>query len=245
MSQLGIGESFSDELINSVLDEQQAASEITKIAGRFAEQMWHDLFEQNHLQLQYSQADKDWFAPVGFDKTPWQTLDKLSPGKDVSWINKNDGWALTFDYESAHQLAEGSDADDFYDDPSGYIFNIVDEPFIDELLALAIGAGIQFGDLKVLDAEKYDQYLYEKYRAEPEMYVLKVEVRGETPWTGVRYRDLKENQQVHLVTNLAASMNSEELGGETGVATHLLNCMAAHDQTAESVKAFIGTKVSG
>jgi hypothetical protein len=106
----------------------------------------------------------------------------------------------------------------------------------------AIGAGLESYDLKNVKEDVYSGYL-EEYYSDRWYYSVSTEITQDSPWTGIRYRELSAQQQMNLVMNLVATLKHPFLGRADGLSLYLLDCLAKHDQTSENVKAFIASQL--
>jgi hypothetical protein len=243
--QSGPTRSFHVGLIDSKLDFQTASSAVLEMSDHFAEQMWHDLAKQKHLTLNYwnSENGEDKFFPeFGFAENEKlnifeldeEVLNQLSPGIYVTWIEKE----ASFDRVYAQTLAEDSEGQEHFLE-GDYVQHAYQEPFPSMNLGLAIGAGKQYGDIDLVDSEIYDFYLQQIYGDDVENYETKVTIAKDTPWEGIGYRELNEQQQMNLAVNLLSTMDHPYLGRPDGISRHFLCCLALHDDSAEKVKAFL------
>ena len=229
--------SFSSEILTKKLDADSASRVILEIADQFSEQMWHDLSEQKHLSLVYwNEYRGATFRPSDRDlgNASEEVIKLFSPDYEVTWVSKDE----TFEFVYARERAEDDDGKWHFEENT-YVDYIVEEPFAKENLGLAIGAGIQEEDLTVLDSAKYEEYLEELHSDDSEMYEVSIAVIKDSPWEGIRYRDLPDDQKMNFVLNLIATLNHPFLGRSDGISVHLLDCLAKHDQTPETVKALI------
>jgi hypothetical protein len=229
---------FTSEFINSRLDVDAASRNTLEIADQFLEQMWHDLAEQKHLDLYYlnEQHDPDIFRPEDIGQTSEQILDYFSPSYSVTWISKAE--SLNFAYASD----EAHDAGRLHFEESDFWDHLDDGPYSNVNLMFAIGAGLEGYDLKNVKEDVYSGYL-EEYYSDRWYYSVSTEITQDSPWTGIRYRELSAEQQMNLVMNLVATLKHPFLGRADGLSLYLLDCLAKHDQTAENVKAFIASQL--
>lgn len=225
---------FAPELLNSNLDLQESALAILEMADHFTEQMWHDLNIQGHIDLHYSNSDDgDTLLPSETFGANEELLNHFSPGYFVTWARKDEeldtGYALDRIQDEGHDHFEDEIFVDFLEE----------EPFSAVNLAYAIGAGLQHEDLEVADQEEFGGYLEDCYADDREMNEVKLVITSDTPWLGIRYSELSEQQQMNLALNFVNVLKHPYLGRKDGIAVHLMHCMAKHDQSADSVKAFL------
>jgi len=227
--------SFTTKFINTRLDEDAASRATLEIADQFMEQMWHDLENQEHLELYYFNEYRGaTFAPTELGEASEEIIKFFSPGYSVTWISKDE----TFDFDHASDLAYNDHGLWHFED-NIYVDYIVDTPFVEPNLGLAIGAGLQANDLKVLDSQSYEGYLEELHSDDREMYKVNISVVNESPWHGTRYSDLSDDQKLNLVLNIISTLKHPYLGRSDGISIHLLDCLAKHNQTPEAIKALI------
>ncbi len=225
---------FAPNFINSKLDFVEASKQALEIADQFMEQMWYDLAQQNHLTLSYTNIYRGAeFLPADLGNTSEEILNFFSPGYFVTWVDKED----RFDFDWARERAEDDDGNSHFEENT-YV-DYIDEPYCGPNLGLAIGAGVEAGDLKVLDLERYEEYLEEFHSDDSEMYEVTVTISKESPWQGTRYFELSDEQKMNLILNFIATLKHPYLGRSDGICVHLLECLAKHDQTPDSVKALI------
>lgn len=229
---------FASDFINSKLEVDAASRNTLEIADQFLEQMWHDLAEQKHLSLFYSneQHDPHIFRPHDIGQASEQILDYFSPGYSVTWISKEE--SLNFEYASDE--AEG--AGRFHFEESDFWDYLDDGPYSSTNLMFAIGAGLEGNDLNNVKEDVYSGYL-EEYYSDSWYFEVGTEITQDSPWTGIRYRELSADQQMNLAVNLVTTLKHPFLGRADGLSLHLLDCLAKHDQTAEKVKAFIASQL--
>lgn len=243
---------FRVDLIDSKLDLHDASSAILEIANHFAEQMWHDLAEQKHLTLNYwnrEYGSDKFFPEFGSDQIDTlaireldeDILEIISPGSHATWIDRDD----SFDIAYARSRAEDSDGGLDHFLGNYYIDEIGEDPFPYMNLGMAIGAGFGYGDIELVDDKFYDFYLEQAFGDDVEMVETKVTITSDTPWVGIRYRELAEGQQMNLAINLWTTMGHPYLGRPDGISRHFLCCLALHDSTAENVKAFLLLQLAG
>ena len=227
--------SFAPELLNSNMDATASAAVILEMADHFAEQMWRDLKMQGEFDLDYTNDshEGDSLVPLELYGADEQLLKRFSPGYFVTWARKDEDLDVSYAQDRIYE-------DGQYHYEEGHFTDFLDEaPFAELNLAYAIGAGLQHEDLEVVDQEEFESSLEVCYGDDREMYEVNLVVTGDTPWTGVRYRELSEQQQMNLALNFVNVLKHPYLGRKDGIALHLMHCMAKHDQTADSVKAFL------
>lgn len=162
-----------------------------------------------------------------------ELLKRFSPGYFITWAAKEEELDLVYAQDRA--IYDGAEN---FDD--GIFMDYMDEiAFAPQNLGFAIGAGLQNKDLEVLGQEIFEYYLDCIFGDDREMYEVELIINNETPWSGIRYRDLSEQQQMCLVVNFVNALKHPYLGRNDGIAYHLMHCMAKHDQTADNVKAFL------
>ena len=229
---------FASEFINTKLDLDAASRNTFEIAHEFLEQMWHDLAEQKHLSLFYSneQHDPHIFRPQDMGQASEQILDYFSPGYSVTWISKEE--SLNFEYASDEAYIAGR----FHFEDGDFWDHLGDGPYSSTNLMFAIGAGLEDNDLINVKEDIYSGYL-EEYYSDSWYFEVSTEITQDSPWTGIRYRELSAEQQMNLVMNLVTTLKHPFLGRADGLSLHLLDCLAKHDQTAEKVKAFIASQL--
>ena len=225
---------FASEFLNTKLDLDAASRNTFEIAHEFLEQMWHDLAEQKHLDLHYSQEqhDPDFFRPLDIGQTSEQILDYFSPVYDVTWISKEQIFNFLYAADEAYDAGRSHFEESYFWDHLG------DGPYSNTNLMFAIGAGLEGNDLKNVKEDVYSGYL-EEYYSDRWYYGASTEITKDSPWTGVRYRELSADQQMNLVLNILTTLKHPFLGRPDGLSLHLLDCLAKHDQTAAKVKDFI------
>lgn len=236
-----VSQSFSEALLSSKLSFEDSARAVLEIADQFAEQMWRDLAVQKHCSLEYWEEGGylDKFFPVftaaaqsGSEVLNEDLIEILSPGEWVTWVELSN--SISFDYLRGG--AENFDGQ-FHFDERDYLDYLNDGPYSATSLGFAIGAGVENGDLEVVDQDGYKTYLLSAYENTDPGVDCEVTVSGDSPWTGVRYRELSEDQQMNLVINLLTTLKHPYLGRPDGASRHFLNCIALHDDTGENVKA--------
>ena len=241
---------FHDELIESKLGLHEASRAILEMADYFAEQMWHDLAKQKHLHLNYwinSHGSDKFFPEFGVvEKSQIKIIDlddevlkQICPGQDVTWIARSSSFDRSYARDRAQEL-EGQEH--FLE--NDYVYQIDEEPFPYMNLGLAIGAGKEYGDIDLVNDEVYDFYLEQIFGGDIDMLETEVEITSDTPWVGIRYRELTEDQQMNLAINLLTSMEHPYLGKPDGISRHFLCCLALHDSTAENVKTFLSLQLA-
>lgn len=240
--------SFEVGLIDSNLDLESASRAILEMADHFAEQMWHDLTKQNHVSLRYwhnqgGEYGEDKFFPefgafenqvLDIQDLDDDVLDRISPGMWATWISDYE----VLDIKYARDRVEDFEGKEHFLE-SAYVEHMTEEPFSSMNLGMAMGAGKEYGDIDLVSEEIYNFYLEEIFGDDMEMFETQVEITSDTPWSGIRYRDLTENQQMNLAINLLTTMEHPYLGKHDGISRHFLCCLALHDHTAENVKAFL------
>jgi hypothetical protein len=235
---IGPTRSFSPGLLDSTLEFEEASRAVLEMSDHFAEQLWHDLAKQGHVHLQYSNSeDGDSFKPIPVESASSFSdfaSRVLSPGYFVSWIDKDERLDVVY----ARELLETDDGLSHFEDEEHLSF-LEKEPFSVENLGYAIGAGLQMEDIKLLNEQKYIDYLDEIFLEHPEMNNVVVSIISDTPWQGARYRDLDEVQQMKLVSNIVSTLKHPYLGHPDGISVHLLTCIAMHNQSSNPVKAFV------
>ena len=237
--QRGATRTFPTEFIGSKLDGDAASRITLEIADQFMEQMWHDLSDQKHLELHFFNEYRGaTFAPTDLGRASEEIIKFFSPGDFVTWVSREE----KFDFDHASDLAYNDQGKCHFEDKS-YVWQIVDEPFCGPNLGLAIGAGLQANDLKVLNSERYKGYLEELHSDDREMYEVSINTVGETPWHGTRYSDLSDDQKWNLTLNIISTLQHPYLGREDGISIHLLDCLAKHNQTPEAVRDLIISKL--
>jgi hypothetical protein len=230
---------FTSEFINTKLDVDAASRNAFEIADQFLEQMWHDLAEQKHLDLHYSQEqhDPDFFRPWNVGQTSEQILDFFSPGYDVTWISKEESFNFLYAADEAHDAGRNHFEE-------GYFWDYLDDgPYSNTNLMFAIGAGLEGNDLDNVKENIYSGYL-EEYYSDRWYYGASTDITKDSPWTGIRYRELSAEQQMNLVHNLLTTLKHPFLGRPDGLSFHLLECLTKHNQTPENVKALIVSQLS-
>ncbi len=224
---------FSAGLLTENLDLHSAAKSIFEMADHFAEQMWHDLTVQKHLELNYQNDYVDFLLPTELFGADEELLKRFSPGYFITWAAKEEELDLVY----AQDRATDEGAENFDD---GIFMDYMDEiAFAPQNLGFAIGAGLQNKDLEVLGREIFEYYLDCIFGDDREMYEVDLVINSDTPWSGIRYRELSEQRQMNLVVNFVNVLKHPYLGRTDGITYHLMHCMAKHDQTADNVKAFL------
>lgn len=245
--------SFKVGLIDSILDLESASSAILEMADHFAEQMWHDLAEQNHVNLRYwhnqgGEYGEDKFFPefgsfenqlLEIPELDFDVLDRISPGRWATWFSDYE----VLDIKYARDRVEDFEGKEHFVE-SNYVEHTAEESFSSMNLGMAIGAGKEYGDIDLVSEEIYNFYLDEIFRDDEDMFETRVEITSDTPWLGIRYSELTENQQMNLAINLLTSMEHPYLGKLDGISRHFLCCLAFHDATADNVKALLLLQLS-
>ena len=227
--------SFPAEFINTKLEAKDASKYTIEIADHLLELMWYDLARQKHLELSYINEYRGaYFGPSDTGSTSEEIIRFFSPGYFVNWISKEE----SFDFSYASERAQDDDGKWHFEENT-YVDYLDEEPFCGPNLGYAIGAGLQADDLKVLDIERYEEYLEEFHSDDREMYEVAISIVKESPWLGTRYGELSDDQKMNLTLNLIATFKHPYLGREDGISVYLLQCIARHDQTPENVKALI------
>lgn len=224
---------FSEGILSSSLDVESAARDILQMADHFTEQMWHDLAEQEHIELEYQNDYVDSLLPGFTFGANDEILKLFSPGYFITWAAKNEELDLVY----AQDRATDEGAENF--DEGIFMDYMDDDAFALENLGFAIGAGLQNEDLEVLDQETFEYYLEACFGDDREMHEVDLVINSDSPWSGIRYRELSEQQQMNLVINFVNVLQHPYLGRADGITMHLMHCMAKHDQTADNVKAFL------
>jgi hypothetical protein len=228
---------FPASMINELCEVEQANHGFLEIADHFTEQLWHDLTEQGHTKLFYSNGYRgdDLLEPSDIAQTDEEILKLFVDGYNVQWLEKEE----ELDFEWARERAEDGDGSFHFEDGEYTAWVEEDEPFADPNLAYAIAVGLENDDLELLDEKAYANYLESLYTDDPEMQEVTVKIKSDTPWVGVRYRELSEAQQLNLTNNIVVTLKHPYFGRPDGITRHILQCMVKHDQTADNVKALI------
>lgn len=227
--------SFPEKFINSKLESKDACQSALELADHFLEHMWHDLARQKHLDLTYVNEYRGaYFGPPDTGATSEEIIRFFSPGYFVTWISKEE----SFDFDWASERAQDDDGKWHFEEKT-YADYLDDDPFCGPNLGYAIGAGLQANDLKLLDRDRFEEYLEEFHDGDSEMYEVTISIVKESPWLGKRYGDISDNQKMNLALNLIATLDHPYLGRSDGISVYLLECLAKHDQTPDNVKALI------
>lgn len=234
-SQDGQDRSFAEGLLSSNLAPEDAARAVLEMADHFAEQMWHDLGEQGDIELSYTNDsyEGDSLEPSELFGADEELLKPFSPGHRVTWVRKDQG--LDFEYAEERVYEDG----EYHFEEAAFFDSLDTAPFSDLNLGYAIGAGLQYEDLEVKDREAFEGYLETCYSDDYDMNEVSLVITSDTPWAGIRYRELSEQQEMNLVINFINALQRPYLGRKDGIAVHLLNCIARHSHTADNVRAFV------
>lgn len=217
---------FQNEILEDSLSAEVAAREVVRIAKYFAQQMWHDLTKQGDTYLTYVEDSyagstlRPSFPLTELDAGDY-VLDGLSDGYFTSWISH--GKEVDYQY--------GMDTVQNYTDQDG-IREDGDE-IDDSSLCKALVTGSNLGDLEITgDIQRY----FEASNLFGELdFDYPVTIESEPTWEGPRFRELEEAQQRNLINNILVTMDHSLLGRPQGLSTHLLICIAFHENTTAKV----------
>lgn len=224
--------SFNTQLLNEHLNMELASTYVFNMADHFIEQMWHDLALQKKIELIYANdLEGDIFVPSELGESNEEIIQLFSPGYFVTWVSKEEA----FNFLWTRARAE-DDEGRWHFEEQIYIDYLDETSYTESNLGMAIGAGVQYGDLKVLNETTYEGYLEEFHTDDRDAFEVSLAITKDSPWEGVRYRELSGVQQSNLAMNLIATLQHPFLGRKDGLSLHLIDCLLKHDETAESVK---------
>ena len=227
---------FSEEFLNGISKNPECSLELLRICKPLAQQLWHDLAQEDIVYLQYQEDSVSGstfraYMPDNSMDVPERVLDALSYGYFTDWISK--------EAEIDESRVWGDVVSKIEEDG----FKEWDDTVEESTLCKALIYGSELGDLEITG--NLQKYLRDSGLFGESDFDYPVKIESEPAWDGPRFSELTVDQQLNLVNNICNSMPHSLFGRKKGIGVHLLVCIILHPATSPEVLSSLKGKTLG